>query len=169
MAHTSSLLKQLAQRAQRWLPANTNITQAAMAHAFGLAGSNYNSFLKGAKGLSAEATCKLLEILSLPANKVVAKFCKPATSRILKLQERGKKVRLSNDGWVPRQGGTDDPVDSTSISNTRSAVNIASVADIVAAISRLDPFTQQAVIDEVVQAYPNRQGVTSANGQRFSR
>ena len=167
MPGTPSPLKQLARKTQRW-HRTTGITQAAMAHALGLAGSNYNSFLKGAKGLSAEATCKLLEILSLPANKVVAKFSKPVRSRILQLQERGRKVRLSNDGWVSREGGTNDPADTTSIANARNAVNIATVADIVAAISRLDPFTRQVAIAQIAKAFPNPSGTTAPTNQRFA-
>ena len=62
-----------------------------MAEALGLAGSNYNSFLKGAKGLNAEITCKLLEILHLPANRIATKFSKPVSSHICKMQERGQE------------------------------------------------------------------------------
>ena len=80
----------------------------------------------------------------------------------------GKKVRFSNEGWTPREGQTNDPVDSTSITNTRNAVNTLTVADFVAAISNLDPFTRQAVIDEVIKAYPNPNGTTAPNDQNFS-
>jgi plasmid maintenance system antidote protein VapI len=64
-----------------------------MAQAIQVEESNYSSFLAGKRGLSAESTCRLLEVINAPAQPI-AKFNKAPTSRILRLQESGKRRKL---------------------------------------------------------------------------
>jgi len=164
MSDTPSLLKQLASRAKRF-HANTNISQSAVARAIRVEQANYSSFLKGKRGLSATSTCLLLQLMNFSKEQVVAKFSTPTTGKVIKLQERGRKVRFDNSVW---EGWSDPNNAGGSITDIPSAVQIRTVADIIAAISRLDPFTRKAVIAEVEKAFPNPQGTTAPNGQRFS-
>jgi hypothetical protein len=147
-----SLLKQLANRAKTWHQ-DTGISQAALAAALNMEAGNYSGFLKGTRGISAEATCSLLEYLRLPKRQAIAKLNKPVLSgRILELQERGKRMTFDNSGWTPREGGTDDPNNSTDIASTGKA-SIATVADLVSVFGTLDYLTRKAVIDSFVKAH----------------
>jgi hypothetical protein len=104
MPESPSLIVQLAHRAARWHAA-TGIPQAQMARACQIQENNYSSFLKCKRGLSANSTCLLLRYLSLPPDQVVATSSKNnVSSRILNLQERGRKMKLE---WVAGQSGVD--------------------------------------------------------------
>jgi hypothetical protein len=107
MPDNPSLLRQLTNRAKR-LHQHTNVSQSSMANAIGITDGNYSCFLKRRRGLSTESTCLLLQFVNMPVQEVVAKFCKSTlSSKILRLQENGKQMRLSNDGWVAGQSGMD--------------------------------------------------------------
>jgi hypothetical protein len=104
-----TLLKQLANRAKAWHQ-DTGISQAAIAAVLKMEAGNYSGFLKGTRGISAEATCTLLEYIKLPKRNAIAKLNRPVlSSRILALQERGRAMTFDNSGWVPQEGGTSDP------------------------------------------------------------
>ena len=90
-----------------------------MAEKLGMEDSNYSSFLSGKRGISAEATCQLLELMSLTKEQAVAKFYKPmTTSKIMHLQGNSSTAMMQVDGngWVPGVGidpdsvGTDHPL-----------------------------------------------------------
>jgi hypothetical protein len=169
MADTSSLLQQLASRA-RYFHQSTGITQSQLASALKMADGNYSAFLAGKKGLGAEAVCQLLKFTNMSKQQAIAQFSRPVrSSRIMELQECGKALHFSNDGWTAREGGTDDPNNSTDITNTRKAATATSIADLVALLGALDGVTRKSVIDAIVKAYPNPNATTPNNGQRFSR
>jgi hypothetical protein len=167
---STSLIKQLANRAKS-LHESTGIAQTAVAQAIGATDGNYSAFLAGKRGLGAEPTCLLLQLMSLSANQVVAKLSKKTkASKILRLQENGKGLKFDNIGWIAREGGTDDPVDTTSIDNTSSAnTQSNTIAAIVAALLKLKPLDRQVAIDAIVKAFPNPSGVTPSNNQRLGR
>jgi transcriptional regulator with XRE-family HTH domain len=110
MADNSLLIRQLASRARK-LHEQTNISQAQMAAAIGMADGNYSQFLRDRRGIGAEATCLLLKYTNMPRQQAVAAFSKPSrSSRIMELQEKGRRMHLDDGGgWVP--GRTSDPND----------------------------------------------------------
>ena len=72
-----------------------------------------------------------------------------------------------NIGWVAGQSGS-DPVGSTDITQTRKASR-KMIQKLWGDIDSLDDFTRQSFIDSILKAYPNKNGTTEPNGQRFSR
>jgi transcriptional regulator with XRE-family HTH domain len=161
-----SLLKQLANRAKAWHQ-DTGISQAALASALNMEAGNYSGFLKGKRGISAEATCTLLEYIKLPKRNAITKLNKPVlSSRILALQERGRPMTFDNGGWVPQEGGTSDPNDHGDITTTPDAVK-ATVADLVSVFQTLDHLTRKAVIDSFIAAHASANSVPTS--QKFSR
>jgi transcriptional regulator with XRE-family HTH domain len=160
-----SLLKQLANRAKAWHH-NTGISQAALAAALNMEAGNYSGFLKGTRGISAEATCRLLEFITLPKRNAIAKLNKPVlSSRILALQERGKSMTFDNSGWVAQEGGTSDPNDHGDITTTPDAVK-TTVADLVSVFQTLDYLTRKSVIDSFLKAHAAAN--TIPTNQKFS-
>jgi hypothetical protein len=85
---------------------------------------------------------------------------------VLHLQERGRKLHFDNNGWKPGLGG--DPNDTTDITNTPD-VRREAVENLLAVLAALDELTRQAVVGSIQKAYPNPNGTTAPNGQRFSR
>jgi transcriptional regulator with XRE-family HTH domain len=161
-----SLLKQLANRAKTWHQ-NTGISQAALAAALNMEEGNYSGFLKGKRGISAEATYSLLEYIKLPKRNAIAKLNKPAlSSRILQLQEQGKAMKFDNSGWVPQEGSNSDPNNHGDITTTPDAVK-ATVADLTSVFQTLDHLTRQAVIDSFVKAHASANSIPTS--QKFSR
>jgi hypothetical protein len=132
-----SLLMQLAHRAEDW-HRNTNISQSAMAAAINMGEANYSGFLKGSRGISAEATCLLLKFINLSPRQAIMTFKKPVlSSQILQLQERGKRMEFSNDGWTPKEGNSAaDPVDKTAIDKTDKA-KTSTIADFLKVFAQL--------------------------------
>jgi transcriptional regulator with XRE-family HTH domain len=169
MPDNQPLLIQLANRCRKWHD-QTGITQSQMAEALGMADSNYSAFLSGRKGIGSESTCLLLQLTALPRRQAVTRFSKPMrSSRIMELQEKGEAMYFDNSGWLPREGSTADPLGSTDITSIRKAATVTSIADLVAVLGQLDNVTRKTVIDAIVKAYPNPNGTTANNGQRFSR
>jgi hypothetical protein len=137
-----------------------------MATAIGMADGNYSAFLKGNRGIGAAATCLLLKFTNMPRAKAVAAFSKPLrSSKIMELQEQGRKMRLDDDGggWVPGLSGRDIN-DGNSIDDpdedTLDALQRARAIH-VKAINAIDKYI-------AVKAQVNRDGTTPPNGQRFS-
>jgi hypothetical protein len=160
-----SLVFQLANRA-RTFHQNTNISQGMMARAIGMTEANYSQFLNKKRGLSAESTCLLLKFINMPRQQAIATFTKPIlSSQILQLQERGKPMTFSNDGWVPQEGSNSDPNDHGDITTTPSAVT-ATVADLTSVFQTLDHLTRKAVIDSFVKAHAAANSIPT--GQKFS-
>jgi transcriptional regulator with XRE-family HTH domain len=168
MPDNAPLLRQLANRAKLF-HSNTGITQTQIARAIGVDGSNYSSFLAGRTGINSEAVCRLLKYTSLTQRQAVAAFSKPVFSaNVLNLQEKGRHLRFDNNGWLPREGGTDDPNGTGSITGSSDAQRQA-VENLLSVLAELDELTRQAVVGSIAKAYPNPYGTTASNGQRFSR
>jgi transcriptional regulator with XRE-family HTH domain len=168
MPANSVLLTQIANRAKSW-HAVSGISQSKMARAIGVAESYYSSFLAGRKGIGSEATCLLLKYTAMSQREALATFSKPVFSAsVLHLQERGKHLRFNNPGWTPREGGTDDPNGTGDITGT-SDVQREAVSNLLAVLAALDELTRQVVVGSIAKAYPNPNGTTASNGQRFSR
>jgi transcriptional regulator with XRE-family HTH domain len=168
MLDNPTLLTQLANRCRKWHN-DTGITQAQMAKAIGMQDGNYSAFLSGRKGVSAEATCLLLKFTAMGPRQAVATFKKPIlSSRIMELQECGKSLRFDNIGYVPKEGSTEDPNGTTSITNISKAQR-ESVQNLLAVLAALDEVTRKEVVGAIAKAYPNPLGTTAPNGQRFSR
>jgi hypothetical protein len=166
MPDNSNLLKQLANRCKSF-HSQTGITQTQMSKAVGMSDGNYSAFLAGRKGIGSEATCLLLKYTALSPRQAVAAFSKPVFSAsVLHLQERGRKLHFDNNGWKPGLGG--DPNDTTDITNTPD-VRREAVENLLAVLAVLDELTRQAVVGSIQKAYPNPNGTTAPNGQRFSR
>jgi hypothetical protein len=99
--------------------ANSGISPSKMPRAIGMAESNYSAFLAGKTGIGSEATCLLLKYTAMNSRQAIATFSKPVFSAsVLHLQKQGKHLRFNNPGWVAREGGTDDPNGTTSITGT---------------------------------------------------
>jgi hypothetical protein len=88
------------------------------------------------------------------------KYLAKRTSKIMHLQ--------SNDGWLPREGGTDDPNGTTGITDTSDAQK-ATLADLLNVFNTLDSLTRQTVIDAITKAHANAAGTTPATTQKFRR
>jgi transcriptional regulator with XRE-family HTH domain len=108
-----SIETQLTNRVRSFLQA-TGISQRQLSKMLKIDPGNFNDFLSGAKTLSAEKTIKLLQLISLNKMQLEAKF-KPAAVQLEHYQQGGQLMRLSNDGWLPKEGGSGDPNDSTDI------------------------------------------------------
>ena len=182
---SDSLLAQLLKRVVIFKQNFPSVSQAAIAKYCNVEESNLSAAIAGKRGLSADSVIRLHTLFNLSKPDVLALFTKPAlSSHIMRLQERGKPMQLansaverlrstdqfdsSNSGWVSREGGTDDPVDTTDITETRKASRIT-IRNIFADIDSLDELTRASVIDQIQRAYPNPSGTTAPNGQRFSR
>jgi transcriptional regulator with XRE-family HTH domain len=162
------LLRQLANRAKLFHSQN-GITQTQIAKAIGVNAANYSSFLSGRTGMGSEAVCHLLKFTAMSQRQAVAAFSKPVFSAsITHFQERGKHLRFNNPGWVPQEGSTQDPNGTTDITGTSDAQREA-VDNLLAVLAALDELTRQAVVGSIAKAYPNPNGTTPHNGQRFSR
>lgn len=125
---------------------------------------SFGSFLSG---ISAEATCTLLEYIKLPKRNAIAKLNRPVlSSRILALQERGRPMTFDNSGWVPQEGGNSDPKTHDDITTTPDAVK-ATVADLTSVFQTLDHLTRKAVIDSFIAAHASANSVPTR--QKFGR
>jgi transcriptional regulator with XRE-family HTH domain len=167
MADNASLLRQLANRAKRF-HSQTGITQSKMARALGMTDGNYSGFLSGRKGIGSEATCFLLKYTAMSPSQAVAAFSKPVFSAsIMSLQENGKKLHFSNDGWIPNENSTDDPARSgTDITSTPRA-RTQQVADLTAVFQDLDYVTRKNVIDSFIAAHSVSNTIPTT--QKFKR
>jgi hypothetical protein len=89
---------------------------------------------------------KYMNSMSLPEyrNHLERKFLAKVSSRITHFQ--------TNDGWVSREGGTDDPINSTKITTTPRAIT-QQVADLTAVFQALDYVTRKNVIDAFIVAH----------------
>jgi transcriptional regulator with XRE-family HTH domain len=164
----SPLMQQLASRA-RFFHENTGISQNQLANAINMEEGNYSAFLNGRRGIGAEAVCALLKFTNMGKQQAIAQFSKPIrSSRIMELQECGKALHFDNSGWVAKEGSTDDPNGTTSITST-SKVQREAVQNLLAVLASLDEVTRKTVVGEIAKAYPNPNGPTAPSGQRFSR
>jgi hypothetical protein len=168
MATPSSLQTQLLARVKTFQDNFPSITQADIARHCGIGEANFSAAIAGRRGLSANSVLQLHRLLSLPKNEVIAKFSTPVrSSKIVGFQSLGRPMRLDNSGWVAREGGTDDPVNSGSdITSTPRAVT-QQVADLVSVFQGLDYVTRKSVIDSFIQAHASANIVPTS--QKFNR
>jgi hypothetical protein len=93
-------------------------------------------------------------------NSVARKYLANVTSSITHYQ--------SNDGWVSREGSTEDPNGTTDITNTTDAQK-ATIEDLLGVFNTLNSLTRQAVIDSLTKAHANANGSTPPTTQKFRR
>jgi hypothetical protein len=159
------LLNQLADRV-RSFSAGTGISLNRIAKLIETDSSNFSAFINGRSGLSATSVCRLLELLSSSKRQLEARLtAKPI--QIRHFQSEGEPMRLDAGGsWVPTEGGSGDPDDTTSIANTWKANNEPSGDDIIDTLRQIDDLHQQAreaiagYIANAQRATVNRTGST---------
>jgi len=176
MADNSSLLQQLASRA-RHLHEQTGISQSQMAKAVGMADGNYSAFLNGRKGISAQATCLLLKYTGMTRPQAIAAFSKPVrSSKVMQLQEQGRRMRFDNDGFVPGLSGQDPNDAGNTIDDTPDADTSMTVEATVATLRQVRSIHRNIIksinnfiANADVRSRINRDGPTSVNiNQRFN-
>jgi transcriptional regulator with XRE-family HTH domain len=112
-----TLSQQLASRARRFCD-NVGISQRRLAKWLKVEESHLSKFLSGKANLNSECTLALVRLMGMNRAQLEAKFSKPQRATITHFQEKGRPMKLSNDGWVAREGSTDDPNNTSDISNT---------------------------------------------------
>jgi hypothetical protein len=139
-----------------------------MASAIKMSDGNYSAFLAGRRGIGAETTCLLLKFIAMRKPEAVATFTKPApTSRIMLLQEQGRKMRLDvNDGsgWLPREGSTDDPNDTGTIDDTPDNETLDTLRSLRGVHRKII-----RVLNDYINAAKINQGSTAPTDQKFGR
>jgi plasmid maintenance system antidote protein VapI len=174
MPDPNSLISQLAARTKRFI-ANNNITQKELSRLLKTDNANFNKFLNGQNGLSAETTLALVRLMNLSQRDLQLKFGAQdkTRARLMHLQVRGKQVAEElrfDDGWVSGQSGT-DPVNSTSIIDTWKEGGEPSGDDILDVLREIDGIYAEArkaianQINRITQAKVNK-GPTS--GPRYT-
>jgi transcriptional regulator with XRE-family HTH domain len=120
-----SLIQQLGARTKTFLH-STNLSQKELARILRVDKSNFNKFLSGQAGLSAETTLALVRLMNLSKRDLALKFGEPERTRakLLHWQENGKLTHLSIDGWVAGTGPDPNDADITDVNNdpARSAL-----------------------------------------------
>jgi plasmid maintenance system antidote protein VapI len=135
-----SLTQQLAERTKTFI-ARSGLTQKELAKLLKVDKGNFSKFLSGQVGLNSDTTLQLVRLMNLSPRSLQLKFGQPeqTRARLLHLQENGKQMRLSNDGWVSGQSGT-DPNDTTGIDATPSARDTDGSSDY---LDKIIPFLKQ--------------------------
>ena len=172
MPDNPSLLNQLASRCRKFHEA-TGIPQTAVAKALGMQSGNYNAFIQGNRGISAEATCLLLKFTSMTKQQAIAEFSVPVpTCQITNFQSLGQSMELANDGWVSREGATaDDPNNAGGDITTTPDADThydQATADLLRQVRGLHRSAIKAINAYLNKARPNPNGTTDPTGQRFS-
>jgi hypothetical protein len=148
------LLSQLADRV-RSFSAGTGISLNRIAKLIGTDPSNFSAFCNGRAGLSAASVCRLMELLNSSKRQIEMKLnAKPI--QIRHLQQDGEPMRFDVGGsWIPIEGGSGDPNDTTAPSGD----------DIADTLRQVDDYHRQA--REAIAAWfatqkatVNRSGVT---------
>lgn len=166
MPESPTLLNQLSARTKTFLSAN-NLTQKELCRLLKLDRSNFSKFLAGQVGIGAETTLALVRLMNLNKRALELRFAAAEKTRaaIVNLQERGKVMRLDGSGWVSGISG-DDPVNSTSITDTWKEGGEPSGDDIVDVLRLIDAIhadARKAIADYVAKAqraHPNANGPT---------
>jgi transcriptional regulator with XRE-family HTH domain len=98
MADTPDTLSaQLSRRVAAFLKA-TQLTHKDLARYIGCDRSTLTSYLSTGRGLSAERSLRLMQVLNSSRSQLEAKFGRKAvSSQIMSLQERGKPMKLDSD------------------------------------------------------------------------
>ncbi len=144
-----------------------------MAKALGMQSGNYNAFLQGNKGLSAEATCLLLKFTAMTKKEAIVKFSAPIpTCQITNFQSLGQSMELDNDGWVSREGGRPKTLiswngDITTTPDADTHYDQATV-DLLRQVRGYHRIAIKAINGYLNKARPNPNGMTDPTGQRFS-
>jgi transcriptional regulator with XRE-family HTH domain len=176
MSDDPTLTNQLAARVKRFCQ-NSNLTYRQLSKFLKIDEGNFNGFLHGRNGLSAERTLRLLQLMNLSRRDLELRFSNPdrLTSRIMKLQEcrSGQPIiRFDNDGWYPGTEGSgagSDPVGSADITGTNAnparTVPDQDELEFLAGLAGI----HQSIIDKInnwqlarQKARPNPSGATEA-------
>lgn len=179
-----TLLNQLSRKVQAFIDA-TGLTHKRLARMIGCERSQLTSFLSTGKGLSAERSLRLMQILNSSRAQLEAKFgAKRVSSRILELQESGRQLRFDGSGWVAKEGnGGADPNNSggdiTTVRSNGAAGGDSSgdtITDILREVDLLHKQAREAIAQWFAnndRAKPNAQGSTkppqTANTNERSR
>lgn len=156
-----SLNQQLAQRAKTFC-SNLGLSQVRLARLLKVDDSQFSKFLNGQVNLSSEKTLKLVRLMSLSKRDLELKFGSPEklTARLMHLQEGGRElarvVRFDNgDGWIAREGGSDDPNGTTDITDTRSIEDDPDYDDLTRTLAQVQALHRQAI--QIITDYETRQ------------
>jgi transcriptional regulator with XRE-family HTH domain len=165
-----NLLSQLSRRVESFLTA-TGISQRRLAKLIKTDETHLANFLAGRTGLSAEKSLKLMQILNASRSQLEAKLGKAATMQITHFQEKGKPMRLSNDGWVAGTGPDQNDGNIPDVNNNPArSVPDAAELEFLAELGGL----HQKIIDRIdnwqaqQKARPNPNGSTGP-GREISR
>jgi transcriptional regulator with XRE-family HTH domain len=167
---SDTLTAQLSRKVAAFLNA-TGLTQKQLARYIGCDRSQLTSYLSTGRGLSAERSLRLMQVLNSSRSQLEAKFGRKAvSSRILELQERGKAMKLDRSGsWVP--GGT-DPNGTDDVTGVKTARDLDNSVDyqakITAFLKAQQSIYRQAIahidnyLANVQKSKVNKDGVTDA-------
>src|SRR5258708_1344400 len=138
------LLTHLADRVRRF-SAGTDISLNQIARLIGVDSSNFSAFVNGRSGLSAASVCRLLELLNSSKRQLELKLnAKPIQIRHFQSSD-GKPMRLDVGGsWIPIEGGSGDPNDTTGIDNTWRVNGEPSGDDMADTLRQVDDYHRQA-------------------------
>jgi transcriptional regulator with XRE-family HTH domain len=112
---SDTLSAQLSRRVAAFLTA-TGLTHKQLSRMIGCDRSQLTSYLSTGTGISAERALKLVQVLGSSRSQLEAKFGRKAvSSRIMELQESGKKLEFSYGGSVAGTGPDPNDGDITSV------------------------------------------------------
>ena len=124
-------------------------------------------FLAGRKGLSTSSTMRLLQLINANKVELQAKLSgKTSGSQIAHFQSEGKPMRLSNEGWIAREGDSAaDPNnwgdDITSVNNNPArTVPDQDELEFLAGLAGL----HQKIIDKINNWQAQQKAKPNANG-----
>ena len=167
-----NLLAQLSRRVQSFLSA-TGISQRRLAKLIKTDETHLANFLAGRTGLSAEKSLRLMQILNASRSELEAKLGKAATMQITHFQEKGKPMRLTNDGWVSGESGQ-DPNGTDDVNRRQTARDLDNADCLEQTIAMLRDQQQilrqadahiEAYITNAQKAHPNATGNTGPSKQ----
>ena len=116
------LLLQLMQRTQEFRE-KTGLSTRQIGKLAKISEQQLCDFLAGRKGLSTKSICRLLQVVNATPYQLQAKLSGKVI-HVEHFQHMGEEMRFANGGWVAKEGGTDDPNDSTGIDSTPTARDV---------------------------------------------
>jgi len=146
----------------------SGLTHKELAALVGCQRSQLAAFLGGNAGLSQAKTLKLLQVLNSSRAELERKFGRKVTSHILELEESGRtvadRVQFDIGSWVAKESASDDPVNSTSITDTYPAKGGPIDGGLIDTLRAVQNLHRSAIaeIDKFIasaqRARPNAQG-----------
>jgi transcriptional regulator with XRE-family HTH domain len=137
MADTpNTLLMQLSRRVANFVSA-TGLTHKELARVIGCSRSALTEFLSTGRGLSAERSLRLMQVLSASKQELVAKFGRPAAAQIVHFQSEGKPMKLSYGGSVAGVGPDLNDGDITTVSSVNGDPSDDELTDVLRQVGNL--------------------------------